>query len=45
MAVVEGIHLHERDRDSAARNEMVLWTLHRLIAGRGSKPVKVRPRF
>jgi AcrR family transcriptional regulator len=32
MAVVEGIHLHERDRDPAARNEMVIWTLHRLIA-------------
>jgi AcrR family transcriptional regulator len=32
MSVVEGIHLHERERDPAARNELVLWTLHRLIA-------------
>jgi AcrR family transcriptional regulator len=32
MAVVEGVHLHERQRDPAARNELVLWTLHRLIA-------------
>jgi hypothetical protein len=32
MAVVEGIHLHERNRDPAARNELVLWTVHRLIA-------------
>jgi hypothetical protein len=32
MAVVEGIHLHERNRDPAARNELVLWTLHQLIA-------------
>jgi AcrR family transcriptional regulator len=31
MAVVEGIHLHERERDPAARNELVRWTLHRLI--------------
>jgi AcrR family transcriptional regulator len=31
MAVVEGIHLHERQRDPAARNELVLWTLHRLL--------------
>ncbi len=30
MAVVEGIHLHEMSRDIAARNDLVLWTLHRL---------------
>ncbi len=30
MAVIEGIHLHDRDRDPDARNELVLWTLHRL---------------
>jgi AcrR family transcriptional regulator len=32
MAVVEGIHLHDRNRDPAARNELVLWTVHRLMA-------------
>ena len=32
MALVEGIHLHERSRDSAARDDLVLWTLHRLAA-------------
>ncbi|MGA9874615.1 MAG: helix-turn-helix domain-containing protein [Solirubrobacteraceae bacterium] len=30
MALVEGIHLHEPDRDTAARDDLVLWTLHRL---------------
>jgi AcrR family transcriptional regulator len=30
MALVEGIHLHETTRDTAARNALVLWTLHRL---------------
>ncbi len=30
MALVEGIHLHESDRDTATRNNLVLWTLHRL---------------
>jgi AcrR family transcriptional regulator len=30
MALIEGIHLHERSRDSAARDDLVLWTLHRL---------------
>ena len=30
MALVEGVHLHETSRDSAARNDLVLWTLHRL---------------
>jgi AcrR family transcriptional regulator len=37
MAVIEGIHLHEQERDSATRNELVLWTLHRLLGGRGSR--------
>ena len=30
MALVEGIHLHDPDRDTAARDDLVLWTLHRL---------------
>jgi AcrR family transcriptional regulator len=30
MALVEGIHLHETDRDTKARNTLVLWTLRRL---------------
>jgi AcrR family transcriptional regulator len=30
MALIEGIHLHEPDRDAAARDDLVLWTLHRL---------------
>jgi AcrR family transcriptional regulator len=30
MALVEGIHLHETNRDTAARDDLVLWTLHRL---------------
>jgi hypothetical protein len=30
MALIEGIHLHEPDRDTSARNDLVLWTLHRL---------------
>jgi AcrR family transcriptional regulator len=30
MALVEGIHLHEPDRDTAARDDLVLWTFHRL---------------
>jgi AcrR family transcriptional regulator len=33
MALVEGIHLHESDRDTAARDDLVLWTLHRLAPG------------
>jgi len=33
MALVEGIHLHEPDRDTAARDDLVLWTLHRLAPG------------
>jgi AcrR family transcriptional regulator len=28
MALVEGIHLHETNRDTEARNALVLWTLH-----------------
>jgi AcrR family transcriptional regulator len=30
MAMVEGIHLHETNRDTEARNALVRWTLHRL---------------
>jgi AcrR family transcriptional regulator len=30
MALIEGIHLHQPDRDTAARDDLVLWTLHRL---------------
>ncbi len=30
MALVEGIHLHETSRDTVARNDLVLWALHRL---------------
>jgi AcrR family transcriptional regulator len=30
MALVEGIHLHQPDRDTAARDDLVLWTLHQL---------------
>jgi AcrR family transcriptional regulator len=33
MALVEGIHLHETNRDSAARDDLVLWTLRRLAPG------------
>jgi AcrR family transcriptional regulator len=29
MALIEGIHLHEADRDSVARDELVTWALHR----------------
>jgi AcrR family transcriptional regulator len=32
MALVEGIHLHNTSRDTAARNDLVLWTLDRLAA-------------
>jgi AcrR family transcriptional regulator len=35
MALVEGIHLHEPDRDTATRDELVLWTLHRLAPNFG----------
>jgi AcrR family transcriptional regulator len=37
MAIVEGIHLHEREREPAARNELVLWTLHRLLPAAAPK--------
>ncbi len=37
MALVEGIHLHEPDRDTAARDDLVLWTLHRLAPGRSPR--------
>jgi AcrR family transcriptional regulator len=30
MALIEGVHLHEPNRDTAARNDLVLWTLHQL---------------
>lgn len=30
MALIEGIHLHEPDRDTTARDDLVLWTFHRL---------------
>jgi AcrR family transcriptional regulator len=30
MALIEGIHLHEPNRDTAARNDLVLWALHRI---------------
>ncbi len=33
MGLVEGIHLHDRDRGPEARNQLVLWTLRRLAAG------------
>ncbi|HEY1690190.1 MAG TPA: TetR/AcrR family transcriptional regulator [Solirubrobacteraceae bacterium] len=33
MALVEGVHLHETSRDSAARNDLVLWTLRRIAPG------------
>jgi AcrR family transcriptional regulator len=36
MGLVEGIHLHDPDRDPEARNELVLWTLRRLAAGDSS---------
>jgi len=42
MAIVEGIHLHERKRNPAARNGLILWTLGRLVAasadGAASRP-------
>ena len=37
MALVEGIHLHEPDRDTAARDDLVLWTFHRLVPGRSPR--------
>lgn len=37
MAMVEGIHLHEPDRDTAARDDLVLWTLHRLAPDFGER--------
>jgi AcrR family transcriptional regulator len=30
MALIEGIHLHERDRNPAERDRLVLWTLRRV---------------
>jgi hypothetical protein len=37
MALVEGMHLHEPDRDTAARDDLVLWALHRLVRGFGER--------
>ncbi len=31
VALIEGIHLHEVDRDAVARDELVLWMLDRLV--------------
>jgi AcrR family transcriptional regulator len=33
MAMVEGIHLHQRSRDRSARDRLIGWTLRRLVAG------------
>lgn len=37
MALIEGIHLHETNRDSGARNDLVLWTLKQLTAAGSSR--------
>lgn len=37
MAVVEGVHLHDPERDAEARDGLVLWTFRRLAAGQ-SRP-------
>lgn len=37
IAMVEGVHLHDGDRDPAARDEIVLWTLRRLLAEPASR--------
>jgi AcrR family transcriptional regulator len=31
MAIIEGVHLHERNRDAVARDRLVRWTLRRFI--------------
>ncbi len=33
IAMVEGIHLHDENRDPAARNELVLWAIGRFLTG------------
>ena len=38
MALIEGIHLHEPDRNTAARDDLVLWTLHRLAPDLSERP-------
>jgi AcrR family transcriptional regulator len=37
IAMVEGIHLHDEERDPGARDELVLWTLRKLL-GRDDPP-------
>jgi AcrR family transcriptional regulator len=37
MALIEGIHLHQPERDTAARDDLVLWTLHRLAPESGER--------
>ena len=34
MALIEGIHLHDEHRDPAARDELVLWTIRRIVSGK-----------
>jgi AcrR family transcriptional regulator len=41
MAMVEGIHLHERERDPAARDRLILWTLRRLVPRRGQRRARI----
>ncbi|TMK99117.1 MAG: TetR/AcrR family transcriptional regulator [Actinobacteria bacterium] len=43
MALIEGIHLHERSRDSAARDDLVLWTLQRLAPNRPTADAQALP--
>lgn len=48
MAMVEGIHLHEPDRDPAARDELIRWTLRRLAplsASRSADARRTTPRL
>jgi TetR/AcrR family transcriptional regulator, regulator of autoinduction and epiphytic fitness len=33
IAMVEGIHLHDENRDPASRNELVLWAIERFLGG------------
>lgn len=33
MALIDGIRLHDGDRDPVARDRLVLWTVHRLVLG------------
>jgi AcrR family transcriptional regulator len=43
MAMVEGIHLHEPERDPASRDRLILWTLRRLVAPAGRRRASRRP--